>query len=92
MKVNIIGKVLVGLAFAQVLVSVTYAQEQAPALRRTPIDQVPEWTITHINGGAYQATTNAHGTVFVVTSEGIILADPLSFEFATWLKGEFATR
>jgi glyoxylase-like metal-dependent hydrolase (beta-lactamase superfamily II) len=92
MKVNMLGKILVGLAVAQVLVSVTFAQEQAPALRRTPIDQVPEWTITHINGGAYQATTNAHGTVFLVTSEGIILADPLSFEFATWLKGEFATR
>jgi glyoxylase-like metal-dependent hydrolase (beta-lactamase superfamily II) len=31
-------------------------------------------------------------TVFLVTPEGIILADPLSPEFSAWLKGELAMR
>ena len=88
--VNII---YVGLIAALALASTAFGQmPQMPELRRTPLDQEAVWTIEHINGGAYRAMTNNHGTVFVVTSEGIILADPLSYEFATWLKQEFATR
>ena len=65
---------------------------QMPELRRASLSEEQVWTITHINGGVYRAATNNHGTVFLVTEEGIILADPLSLEFATWLKGEFETR
>ena len=54
--------------------------------------QAPRRTITHISGGVYQATNNFHGTVFLVTSDGIVLADPLNTDFAIWLKNELDAR
>jgi glyoxylase-like metal-dependent hydrolase (beta-lactamase superfamily II) len=48
-----------------------------------------------VRGDLYQAHSGAGVqpvTVFLVTRDGIILADPLNPEFATWLKGELATR
>jgi len=54
--------------------------------------QAPERSITEITDGVYRARNNFHGTVFMVTSEGIILADPISTDFAEWLKDEFETR
>lgn len=65
---------------------------QSPALRRTDPNAPLNLNIEHISGGMYHATANTAGTVFMVTDEGIILADPLSPEFARWLKAEFATR
>ena len=44
--------------------------------------------ITHIAGDLYRARNGLHYTVYLVTSEGIILADPLSADFAGWLKAE----
>lgn len=49
-------------------------------------------SIAKIEGDLYRATQNAHHTVFLVTPEGIVLADPISAEFATWLKAELARR
>lgn len=54
--------------------------------------QQPQRSITHISGGVYRATNNFHGTVFLVTSEGIIVADPLTSDFAIWLKNELDAR
>jgi len=54
--------------------------------------QDPTRTITSITGDLYRAQNNAHYTVFLVTSEGIILADPIGPDFATWLKAELAER
>lgn len=54
--------------------------------------QAPRRTITHISGGAYRATNDFHGTVFLVTSDGIVLADPLNTDFAIWLKNELDAR
>ena len=54
--------------------------------------QEPTRTITNITGDLYRAQNNAHFTVFLVTSEGIILADPIGTEFSTWLKAELADR
>ena len=65
---------------------------QMPELRRAPVDHVPVLGIAHITGDVYRATVDNHGTVFLVTSEGIILADPISPGFAEWLKGEFEER
>ena len=65
---------------------------QVPELRRTSLSEGIERTIAHINGDVYHAQTNRSGTAFLVTPEGIILADPLSRDFALWLKEEFATR
>ncbi|HEY5622840.1 MAG TPA: MBL fold metallo-hydrolase, partial [Gammaproteobacteria bacterium] len=52
----------------------------------------PERSITEIADGVYRARNNFHGTVFMVTSEGIVLADPLTTDFAEWLKAEFDAR
>ena len=52
----------------------------------------PRRTITEIADGVYRATNNNHGTVFMVTDEGIVLADPLNTGFSTWLKGELDSR
>ena len=54
--------------------------------------QAPSRAITHVAGGVYQATNNFHGTVFLVTADGIVLADPLNPDFAIWLKNELRAR
>ena len=54
--------------------------------------QEPTRAITNITGDLYRAQNNAHYTVFLVTSEGIILADPIGTDFAIWLKAELADR
>jgi len=54
--------------------------------------QAPSRSIENVTGGLYRATNNNHHTVFLVTSEGIILTDPIGTEFATWLKAELADR
>jgi glyoxylase-like metal-dependent hydrolase (beta-lactamase superfamily II) len=57
-----------------------------------PAAQAPRRSIERINGDVYRAMNNNHGTVFMVTPEGIILADPINVDFAKWLKTELATR
>jgi glyoxylase-like metal-dependent hydrolase (beta-lactamase superfamily II) len=52
----------------------------------------PAREITNVTGDLYRVTDTAHRTVFLVTSEGIILADPISVDFANWLKAELAER
>ena len=55
----------------------------------------PVRTITQVRGDLYKVQSGpgvAAVTVFLVTPEGIVLADPLNPEFAAWLKGELATR
>ena len=63
-----------------VLVATSFAQDE------------PRRTITEIADGVYRATNNNHGTVFMVTDEGIVMADPLNTGFSTWLKGELDSR
>lgn len=52
----------------------------------------PRRTITEIANGVYRATNNNHGTVFMVTDEGIVLGDPINSDFSTWLRGELDSR
>ncbi len=55
----------------------------------------PVRTIRQVTPNLYLAQSGTGvdaQTVFLVTSEGIILADPLSPEFSAWLKSELATR
>ena len=73
--------VLAGLMISIGVSSVSVAQQQAP--RRS---------ITLITGDQYRGQNNNHNTVFLVTDEGIILADPINTGFATWLKGELDER
>ncbi len=63
-----------------------------PELRRTDPNLEPVWTIEHLNGAVYRAMSNNAGTAFMVTDEGIVLADPINPEFAAWLKEEFDRR
>ena len=48
--------------------------------------------ITRITGNLYRGTAGGLHNVFLVTPDGIILADPISTPFATWLKAELAER
>jgi glyoxylase-like metal-dependent hydrolase (beta-lactamase superfamily II) len=49
--------------------------------------------IGRLNGDVYWARDfDLHVSVFMVTPEGILVADPIGTEFATWLKGELAER
>ena len=52
----------------------------------------PTRSITPIAGQLYRAQNNNHYTVFLVTPEGVILADPISREFSVWLKQEITQR
>jgi len=48
--------------------------------------------ITRIQDDLYRVRDDGRYTIVLVTREGIILGDPLSFETATWLKAELALR
>ena len=75
------ARVLMGVAAVLVMASEAPAQVAAP--RRS---------IEPVSGGVYTATNNNHRTVFLVTPEGILLADPINADFSTWLKAELAAR
>ena len=77
---------------AAALLFVTQSVAQMPELRRADPNHVPVFSISHISGDAYRATVDNHGTVFLVTSEGIILADPIGPGMGEWLKEEFDRR
>ncbi len=49
-------------------------------------------SIQNITGNLYRASNGAWHSIFLVTDEGIILADPLNLPFAQWLKGELDSR
>ena len=53
--------------------------------------QAPAREITQIRGDLYYVSGGAN-TVFLVTPDGIILADPVSTEQATWLKPQLENR
>jgi glyoxylase-like metal-dependent hydrolase (beta-lactamase superfamily II) len=64
-------------------------------LAQPPQAGPPVRTITQVQGDLYKVQSGtgvAAVTVFLVTPDGIILADPLSPEFSTWLKDELAKR
>ncbi len=65
------------------------------AIARTGTAQPPqaEREIQKLNGDVYWARDrDLHLAVFMVTPEGIVLADPIGREFSTWLKAELAQR
>lgn len=73
------------LGFVAAVVIASDALGQAPAAP-------PRRSIERVNGDVYTATNNNHRTVFLVTKEGIVLADPINADFAKYLKAELATR
>jgi glyoxylase-like metal-dependent hydrolase (beta-lactamase superfamily II) len=48
--------------------------------------------IGKLTGDVYYARMDDYVSAFMVTSEGIILVEPIGAEFATWLKGELTRR
>ncbi len=52
----------------------------------------PTRSITQIGEDLYRAQNNIHHAVFLVTDDGIILADPINTGFSTWLKSELDRR
>ena len=48
--------------------------------------------IGKLTGDVYYARMDDYVSVFMVTPEGIVLAEPIGTEFATWLKGEMDRR
>ncbi|MDA1184778.1 MAG: MBL fold metallo-hydrolase [Acidobacteria bacterium] len=52
----------------------------------------PTRSIVNITGDLYRAQNNNHYNVFLVTSDGIVMTDPIDREFSLWLKGELARR
>ena len=80
--------VAIVIAAVMALVATGVAAQQ-PARQPPP---PPTRSIVKVTGDLYMATENTHNTVFLVTPQGIVLADPINAEFSTWLKGELATR
>ena len=48
--------------------------------------------IGKLTGDVYYARMDDYLSVFMVTPDGIVLVEPVGTEFATWLKGELASR
>jgi Metallo-beta-lactamase superfamily len=48
--------------------------------------------IGKLTGDIYYARMDDYVSVFMVTSDGIILVEPIGTEFATWLKAEMTSR
>lgn len=63
------------------LLSAAAAQQRAPARE-----------IVNVKGDIYRARNNNYFSLFMVTPEGIVLADPINTAFATWMKEQFAER
>jgi glyoxylase-like metal-dependent hydrolase (beta-lactamase superfamily II) len=55
-------------------------------------DVIADHEISVLTGDLYRVRDGDHYTVFLVTPEGIVVADPLSTPTAKWLKGELDTR
>lgn len=79
---------IVKLAVAVVLVMAVW---QPTARRAAAQDDTPR-AITKIAGDLYRFQNKFHYSVFLVTTEGVIVTDPINAEAATWLKGEIAAR
>jgi glyoxylase-like metal-dependent hydrolase (beta-lactamase superfamily II) len=78
------GVVSIGLlGWPEAPTSVISAQAQQRPVVREIVNIAPDLYRAQ-NGGAY--------TVFLVTSDGIIMSDPINREFATWLKEELQRR
>ncbi len=52
----------------------------------------PKRSITQISGDLYRFQNNFHYSVFLVTSDGVIVTDPINAGAARWLKAEIAKR
>lgn len=71
---------------------VTAAVVTAATLGAGLVETQSRRTITQVTGDLYLAKNDNHYTVFLVTPQGIVLADPISRDFSMWLKSEITAR
>jgi glyoxylase-like metal-dependent hydrolase (beta-lactamase superfamily II) len=84
----------VGIAFvvawASVIAGAAAALAQQPSQYQQT--QFKGREIGRLTGDVYYARMDDYLSVFMVTPEGIVLAEPIGTDFAAWLKGELAAR
>lgn len=81
MKQHILTSILAGLVALSGLVTTASAQQKPPAR-----------SIVNIAPDLYRVQNENHYTVFLVTSDGIVMSDPINRDFSTWFKGEMQKR
>ena len=86
MNLRTLSAVVAGALVCTLSASVVSAQAPAAGAGGRVIAQVTP-NLYKVSGPGFPTFT-----VFLVTSDGIILADPISPEMSAWLKGELATR
>jgi glyoxylase-like metal-dependent hydrolase (beta-lactamase superfamily II) len=62
----------------------------SPSLAQAATQTAPRRAIEKITDNVYRANNNNTRTTFLVTSEGIVLLDPMNRGFAEWFKAEAA--
>jgi glyoxylase-like metal-dependent hydrolase (beta-lactamase superfamily II) len=82
--------------------SVSAPPQSVPAAPGAPAASAPAATVTQrpgpprtfiqIKGDLWRAGNGNWWSLIYVTPEGILLVDPISPDFATWVKGQLATR
>jgi len=68
------------------------AQTPPPPAQQARPQVLPGRTIVKITGDLYRFGNGVWFGVFLVTSNGIILVDPISTDLAAWLKQELSQR
>jgi len=76
----------------RLLLAAVLAAASAAALVAQQPPAPPPFEITRITGNLYRGNAGGLHNIFLVTPDGIILADPITTPFATWLKAELAKR
>jgi glyoxylase-like metal-dependent hydrolase (beta-lactamase superfamily II) len=71
------------------MAGLTLAAQQRSFYQQT---QYKGQEIGKLTGGVYYARMDDYVSVFLVTPDGIVLAEPIGTEFATWLKAELDKR
>ena len=64
----------------------------AASIALPALAQEPKRSITNVVGDVYRFQNQFHYSVFVVTDEGIVFADPINTDAATWVKAELTKR
>lgn len=72
-------------ALAGIVLGLTFSTPQASAQASRPIDE-----IIAVAEDVYLFRHQTHQAIFIVTSEGVVVTDPINLEAATWLKTEIA--
>ncbi len=73
----------------KIWIALVLCAAQGPAWSQS---EAPKRRISKIAGGLYRFQNNHHFSVFLVTSDGVLVMDPINAQAAGWLKTEIAKR